>query len=104
VREPGRDHVKLRFGAAWVLLVFVAFACIPIFTAAALRGNLPALPHHGSPPPVACMSVACAELGDSVTYVLHGTVSQVQVPQPGVICVQVQAAKSGGDYCEVASR
>lgn len=94
-------HLRERFLLAYVIVGLVAFLAV-VGTAAALRGQLPNPRFSHSDPAPACMAVSCARLGDEVTYVLHGKVTAVQVPQPGVICVQVASAKSGGDYCALA--
>lgn len=90
------------FVAANVLLAVVAAALILAALVQAKDGL--GRPHHiARPPKAACTTVGCANLGDHVTYTLSGTVTQVSSPQPGVVCVQVQAKTHAGDMCALAA-
>lgn len=90
---------RARFGGAWLLLA-ACVGCFVVLFAAGWKSGV----HR--PPPRAhiresqgCAQPACAKLGDRVSYVLTGRVTQVSSPQAGVVCVQVGAADHGGDYC-----
>jgi hypothetical protein len=102
VKEPPMDNWRLRMKFGWGALVIAALVGF-IFTVAVARHRIPNFKFsHGSAPQLACSTVGCAKLGDSVTYVLSGRVTSVSSPQAGVVCVQVQSQKSGGDFCALA--
>lgn len=102
MKEPKHTHVRERFMVGWGMLAVAAVAAMTA-TIMVAKHRVPGLPKSTKPQATFCASVSCASLGDTVTYVLHGQVTQVQSPQAGVICVQVSSQKSGGDYCELAS-
>lgn len=92
--------VKVRFVALYGLLCLCGFAAVMAFFGLLKYGPH----HHRSRVRVThvCVSPKCAKVGDHLSVVLDGTVSQVSEPQPGVVCVQVQARSHAGDFCVAA--
>lgn len=88
----------VRFAAAWLVCFLIGLAAV-VAAAAAVTGRLPSRPDSPQPTAPACASVGCATIGDNATYTLHGRISSIQEPQPGVRCVQVQDANSAGQFC-----
>lgn len=88
--------MKARFAAAYVICVLLGFAAVVAFA-----GQLKTGVHHPRPKPhrAGCVKVGCAQVGDTVTYELHGRVVSVSEPQPGVVCVQTGSSRQAGQIC-----
>lgn len=90
---------RARFVTCYVLLGMCALGCV-VGVAVGLRGQLPSPPRSQGRDSHTCVQVGCAQVGDQAEYRLHGRVTQVSEPQPGVRCVQVSSARSAGDLCQ----
>lgn len=100
MRQPTLDNWRLKMQFGWGTLVIAAL-CGFIVTVAVAKHRVPSIHPPRSDAAPLCVSVSCAKLGDHVSYVLSGKVTQVSSPQPHVVCVQVASSSRGGDYCAI---
>lgn len=89
---------KLRFHAAWGLVVGFAAFWLVLFVAELKAGVHHPYTHNRVSQ--GCVKASCAQVGDSASYVVRGRVVSVAEPQPGVVCVQLQSPKQASQVCE----
>lgn len=88
---------RVRFGFAYLVVGVCGFSAV-VGAAAVIKSGGDRPVHHAKKS-AGCSSVTCAQVGDTVTYTLHGRVASVSEPQPGVICVQTASSTQGGQVC-----
>lgn len=94
-----RLRSKASFVAGYALLSLLAFALIALF-AVLLKHPIRHQSHTHIRVTQSCAKVACAAIGDTATYTVHGRVTDVSEPQPGVVCAQLQSSRQAAQVCE----